>query len=331
MTGRRQHFIPAAYLGRFSARGTGALRDRPLWVMRRGAKAPFVRKAADLSFRRDLYTLSHDPTSEDDPFFIDKLWQSIEGGLPFALDALAVSNVVRLPASLWVTRLLPFFAGLFVRHPDWEAEFEKRLDTIMGTSEWRDWIHRDNSKQARLIEVTNMAGSLMAASWNILHFPTSIPVIASDRGYIGHRNPQFAPYDFGYAFPIDRSTVLTVFYAPNRRNRPRIRRSDATVARIRHFALLPVDARNFNEATAFYAKSEVYGPSPELVREATRGWGAEPDPDVLPPVFFAEDRAGVLKMQKTFLDAHRRVTGPRGTWPIVVLGRRRFLRRASAR
>jgi len=295
--------------------------------MRRGASEPFVRKANDLSFRRDLYTLT-DPDRERDPFSIDEFWQTIEQGLPESLDILMNCDRVGLHASRWVMQLLPFFAGLLVRHPGWESEFEARLDRVMGGTDWRELVTRDNSKEARLIELTNVAATLMAGSWNVIHFPTSVPVLASDAGYVVHHA---TPGDrVGYAFALGSSAVLTVLYAPDRRARPRIHwRTDLSVSRIRHFLLGPSDAKNFNATVAAYAHHEVYGPSPELLREATKGWARQRPSDLLLPAgSLARDNRETRSMRDAFLEAHRRLSAPHRTWPIIYIRpRSRFRRR----
>jgi hypothetical protein len=55
--GTRQHFLPAAFIGRFSTATTGRTRRRRVWTVRRASTEPELVSAQDVGFRWDLYTL----------------------------------------------------------------------------------------------------------------------------------------------------------------------------------------------------------------------------------------------------------------------------------
>src|SRR2546423_15612874 len=56
--GKRHHYVPASYLGRFSANPTKRYRRRPLYVARRGLGRAFLQSAENLAFQDDLYALA---------------------------------------------------------------------------------------------------------------------------------------------------------------------------------------------------------------------------------------------------------------------------------
>jgi len=110
---RRDHYLPAAYVGRFSAATNGGLRDRRLIINDRRAPAPFAHTAQKVAFQAGLYDLP-EPDSGWLGEHID-LW-GYESGLPQALDQIATSPI--LDAVVWMECLIPFVAGLFSRGPD---------------------------------------------------------------------------------------------------------------------------------------------------------------------------------------------------------------------
>src|SRR5712691_6527405 len=111
---QRHHYIPAAYLGRFSWVTTGRLRKRPLYVAHVGVDKIFYRSAEDLAYKEGLYNVSGSETTWLGEH-IDA-WD-YEGRLPQALDELRDSTD-SISADAWLQTLVPFITGLFVRSPD---------------------------------------------------------------------------------------------------------------------------------------------------------------------------------------------------------------------
>ncbi len=53
----KHHYQPAALIGGFSADSSRSLRERVVWVRRRGMSRAFYNSAENLGYVRDLYTL----------------------------------------------------------------------------------------------------------------------------------------------------------------------------------------------------------------------------------------------------------------------------------
>jgi hypothetical protein len=58
--GTYQHYLPAAYLGRFSADTKKAARDRPLWVRSLAAPRPHIAAASKVGGEVGLYDVKDD-------------------------------------------------------------------------------------------------------------------------------------------------------------------------------------------------------------------------------------------------------------------------------
>jgi len=96
--GRRDHFLPAAYLGRFSDVLTGRARRRPLYVADRRASSTFTQSAENIARRPGLYDL---PGSEGRLAGRSHRHVGVRGRLPAALDGLAARDA-RLDAGIWL-------------------------------------------------------------------------------------------------------------------------------------------------------------------------------------------------------------------------------------
>jgi hypothetical protein len=190
---RLDHFIPAAYLGRFSAISTGRSRKRPLYVADRRAPArPIIATAEKLAAVAGLYDLE-DPSSQWHGPSIDS-W-SYEAHLPLALDHL-VRRDARLPMNLWVANLVPFIAGLLARGPD---------------------INRGRNSEARMRIFQEMLAPIMVSEWTVLHFPNS-DVVTSDRAIAA----LVTPVGTGIAVPLTTSSALLLTRSRRRRIATRV-------------------------------------------------------------------------------------------------------------
>src|SRR5262249_40417369 len=113
--GARQHYLPAAYIGGFSEETSGRRRKRTVLARRRGRAETFLKRSEDLAWASDFYTLSG---AEDDPYFVDRMWDRVEQNLAAAIDALRMVPDEPLDALLWAYVLVGFVTDLFVRSPD---------------------------------------------------------------------------------------------------------------------------------------------------------------------------------------------------------------------
>src|SRR5205807_1312050 len=103
------------------------LRERTVWVRRRGVSRTFRERAQNLGYGRDLYTLTGGVGGRDlDPGMVDRAWGAYEANLPVAIPALADHAAHPVAARLWIGGLVPFVAGLFVRGPEFNWRFEVR-------------------------------------------------------------------------------------------------------------------------------------------------------------------------------------------------------------
>lgn len=83
----KDHFIPAALLGRFSDDQTGPMRDRHLQVVGRHAGRRRSRASA-IGYKNALYDVDKDFFPGSGGRAIDNIWDAYEPHLAQALDAL---------------------------------------------------------------------------------------------------------------------------------------------------------------------------------------------------------------------------------------------------
>jgi len=171
--GARQHFLPAAFIGGFSATERGPGRERIVWVARRDGRA-FREKAENLAYERHLYTLT--TGIGPDPTAVDRHLSAPEPRLGAAIDALHAQQEGWLAAGPWQT-LVSFITSLFVRGPEFRDRFESRwpsgmLETLMA----------DNTTMARVLEQQRLFAPVMYASWRALR--SSTPIVTNDLGYL---------------------------------------------------------------------------------------------------------------------------------------------------
>jgi hypothetical protein len=262
--GRRQHYLPAGYIGRFSLQPKVPRRDSVLFVQRRGGPIRGT-KASAVAWQRDIYTpdgaldgeVAETPADAEaaDSFF-DDLWSHLEAALPFALDLLQDAADF-LDARPWTETLVPFVASLFVRGPDYEARFADRF----GISDWRadadlaDHItSRDNLNSARLFEMQRLLSPVMRARWYLLEAPPKTRFITSNLGLatFGRRGLR------GYVVPL--SLRVSLWLVPNLARRIAIGCDDGVWRiSVERYAIDSEAVFNINRAMAKHAPAEIYG------------------------------------------------------------------------
>ncbi len=235
--GRRDHFLPAAYLGRFSDVLTGRARRRPLYVADRRTSSTFTQSAENIACRPGLYDL---PGPSDGWLgeHID-MW-GYEVGLPAALDGLAVRDA-HLDAGIWLQNLVPFVAGLFSRGPD---------------------LNRGQNNQARIMAFQEMLAPVMASRWTVLHYPNG-HIVTNERGLA----PIDTPVGHGIAVPLDRSSVLLLTRCTRRR--VATHRGDRWYTSVNHYDMSDTDGdgdgAKLRDALARFAINSIFGPTQESV------------------------------------------------------------------
>jgi hypothetical protein len=89
-----------------------------MWVGRYGVDRVFPARASEVARRRGLSLLEEPliPGGQGwDPKLIDSSLGAYERGLPGAIDALIQDELEPLDPVVWLAKLVPFVAGLFVR------------------------------------------------------------------------------------------------------------------------------------------------------------------------------------------------------------------------
>lgn len=260
--GTRQHYLPASYLAQFSADVSKPRRRRRLWVSRLGVVDPYVRVVDTLANERGLYDLTGisggDAVSRAGT--VDIAWR-YEQRLPEKLEELQARQT--LDGHTWLTVLVPFVAGLFVRGPDFSQEFWERIPMDLdGLTVDRS----DNATAARLMDFQLLLARVMAARWVVLHFPAGAELVTSDRGFALTSTPDGAEH--GYLVPISRRTAIVV--VPRTCGCPLRWTDERWVAQVEHRDVAAAEAPALNQAMGAFARHEVYGETRKAVTEASR-------------------------------------------------------------
>jgi hypothetical protein len=291
--GTFQHYVPAAFLGRFSASTSGRSRKRNLWALGTGTAEPYEKKAEKLAAETGLYdvddgTLGPDATA-------DVAW-GYEGFLTPALDTLSDAQAT-LDAQAWLRGVVPFVAGLFVRGPEFQEEFRQRIAPALPH------IGIDpasNATAGRLLDLQTLLAPIMASRFCVLHFTESVDLITSDRGYALAGTPDGREH--AYIVPVGRHVALTV--VPREAAEPLLWKDGAWQAEVEHRVCADTEAPELNRAMAAFAIRSVFGPSREVVESVREEIGAAPAPSgglfpVLDPASHLYDYFRVLAATTT--------------------------------
>ncbi len=231
--GRRDHYLPAAYLGRFSNITTRRARKRPLHVADRRATSTFVQSAENIACRPGLYDLP-EPDTDWLGDHID-LW-GYEAGLPAALDQLC-AETISLDADVWLHNLVPFVAGLFSRGPD---------------------LNGGQNNAMRLMAFQEMLAPVMVSQWTILHYPAG-SVMTNDRALAIIDTP----FGSGTAVPLDTASVLLLTRCTARQ--VATHQAGGWYTSVKHHNMNANDAHGLRDALARYAMNAIVGPTEEAV------------------------------------------------------------------
>ena len=270
--GTNQHFIPAAYLGRFSDSGVGRVRSRPIWAVDRRASRPLRTTAEHVARASGLYDLTD--TTYPPGGTVDTAW-GYESGLPQALDALAM-DTQPLAGRAWAVNLVPFVAGLFMRGPEFHEEFAERLPASLVTKFLEN--QPDQATLARLIDFQVLLAPVMASRWTVMHFPVGSNIVTSDRGYALTTTPEGAHPS--YVIPIDPRTALVV--TPQMLGAPLVWEDDRWLADVTHVEVARAEAPALNRAIGAFARNAVYGPSADSTAEAAAALAEGPRLQLFP-------------------------------------------------
>jgi hypothetical protein len=179
----RDHFIPAAFLGRFSCDDQQPSRSRRLSVMRPESLGPYRARAETIGFARDLYHVDFDTSSSDHGArFVDALWDEYEPRLATALD-MVIEN--RCDLEHWINVLVPFVGSLLVRDRWYGArlaEAHRRDDPEHWSDGLDELVFGDVNMNLNRIAGRNLLmGRLLVSDWVVGE--TTEDLCTSDLGY----------------------------------------------------------------------------------------------------------------------------------------------------
>ncbi len=187
----RDHFIPAAFMGRFSSEPDEPLRRSLLQVLRPGQRIPTTSSASSIGFVNDLYDVDNvdGVMSKSGNRFVDDLWDEFEPRLSAVLDDLIAG---RLALVDWLEVLVPFVASLTVRDRFYGARLVDawRNDARVSVED-AAFIEiaadKSNLNHNRIIGRNYAMGKLLASDWSI-----------------GETDSDLCTSDLGYAYYIDQ-------------------------------------------------------------------------------------------------------------------------------
>lgn len=205
----RDHYLPAAVLGRFSNETTQPARKRNLFVGREGKV--FSARAENFAFVNGLYDVSStglwSAPGKDDPRSVDPALTGYEAGLPKVLSSLEKGEQLLLQP--WLRIAVPFVTAMFVRGPDFSHRFESRpVVALSGVSS------RENTNRARWLEFSQLVALVVGARWVVLHTSGFEPLITNDLGLVPIFDSSLKQP--GFAVPVGQRTLLGVFPQPAR-------------------------------------------------------------------------------------------------------------------
>lgn len=179
----RDHFIPAAFLGRFSDDEERDSRRRRLSVMRSKAFRPHQSRAETIGFTNSLYDIGFDTSfSHHGEKFVDALWDEYEDRLPAALDMLVEGSC---DLDHWINVLVPFIGSLLVRDRWYAlrlANAHRRDNADVGPECLDDFaFDKTNMNMNRIIGRNRFIGRLLVSDWVVGE--SSNDLCTSDLGY----------------------------------------------------------------------------------------------------------------------------------------------------
>lgn len=179
----KDHYLPAAYIGRFSEEyktGTNARRCR-VWAAHVGAQRVNPQSAESLGFVKGLYDMVESGPGPSVGSSVDH-WK-YESDLPCVLDALCAGN--RLLLADWLHVAVPFVAGLFSRGIDFDMRYQSRLKGMSFS--FKNDVEKKSCMTnvvnfSRLVEMQSLLLPVMAARWKIIHSVGSFQFVLNDLG-----------------------------------------------------------------------------------------------------------------------------------------------------
>lgn len=203
----KDHFIPAALLGRFSEDEGDRLRQRKLHVVSRHT-ASRVTAAASIGYKKRLYDVDQDFFQTSQGRAIDKLWVAYEPQLPRVLDDLIAGT---LSASDWIRILVPFVAATFARDRSYEARVVTRLKEQGIEDPQTQAPHlfdKTNLNLNRLVEMNRFAARAIVCKWYVYELDGDIVIPDLGFGFELLSDPDEELDRVGFILPVGRRHIL---------------------------------------------------------------------------------------------------------------------------
>lgn len=211
----RDHYLPAAFIGRFSTDTYSEMRARRVWVNGHGRSGTRLERSSNIGVINNYYRLIRVTPNDH----VTNAWDRYEDRLTTALDELADSTVSSVDATTWLRVLVPFVAGIFVRTPDFARKFEANGERLVDLLAATDTLRSDNTNMARLMAMHRVLSPIMAARWIVAQTNGPDPLITNDIAYVAN---QFGPpYNspIGWSIPLNSTSVLQLIPCPDGRTR----------------------------------------------------------------------------------------------------------------
>ncbi|HEX3568390.1 MAG TPA: hypothetical protein VHT70_01805 [Candidatus Saccharimonadales bacterium] len=248
----KDHYLPAAFIGRFSAETTGRARERPVWAYNAPAQKVIEVNPNAIGHKRGLYDLTDGS--------VDK-WHYYEQQLNRVLDAVAEEQPVSLDD--WTRVAVPFVAGLFVRGKEFNTRYEA-YPTMKALYE-TGIITPDNTNNSRILRLQRLLGPVAAARWIVLHNDGDEQLISNNLGLMPAHDAQ--QHRDGWAIPLDTKTTLGLF--PEKLRNVATYEDDTWHATIDHAHPASVVFSELRKESASAATEFIFGPTEDSVREVT--------------------------------------------------------------
>ena len=205
MSGKKQHIIPAALIGRFSSDIETETRSRKVWQIRRGQISAHLKMASQVSVVNRFY----------DDLDDTNVWKSVDDwGYESPITPLIAKLVHEPPLYLdeFIHVLVPLVSGLFARGQD----FNDRYNThpIVQHLKPLGLLSESNLNSNRVDYLLNLLCPIMASEWEILILPENISAISNERGLAGFFDSKGRAV--GWYIPIDKKLILKVTIARRR-------------------------------------------------------------------------------------------------------------------
>lgn len=182
--GTKQHWIPAAVLGRFrdsQSKAKKRVRENEIIIRRRGQIGLSVNKAGAICFKKGLYDINPQTAKMYglEPQSTTDQWD-YEEGLTEIIDAL-VKGADLIDLDYFVHVLVPYASGLFMRGLDY-GERQENIDVIRYLRD-KNTILTDNTVFSRIIHLQRILAIVLGAEWTLYEASPRGQFIQSDMGF----------------------------------------------------------------------------------------------------------------------------------------------------